>query len=214
MKRFVALDPIARFFRALSGFLLLQLAAFWLDGPWQVLLAVAGLALLVSAAAGVGLWSADDQPSVGRSFRLRRIGIDGLLVVIQVICGSLAFSAVTSRIFVHDVDVVGDAVSETLASAGQGDQARTVTELSRLLPTYQRFERKYSVLFRPYALRHDKRLGDDLGNLRSLLASVEPLVYRGELQAVQSQLRKAQPVLKAMIERNGLLRGKGGSAVV
>ena len=205
MKRLVALDPIARFFRALAGFLLLQLAAFWLDGAWQVLLAVAGLALLVSAAAGVGLWSAV-RLSAGRSFGLRRIGIAGLLVVIQVVCGSLAFSAVTSRIFVRDVGVVSDAVSETLASAGQGDQARTVTELSRLLPTYQRFERKYSVLFRPYAIRHDQRLGDDLGNLRGLLASVEPLVYRGELQAAQSQLRKVQPVLKAMIERNGLSR--------
>ena len=211
MKR---LDPIARFFRALSGLLLLQLAAFWLGGSWQVLLAVAGLALLVSAAAGVGLWSADDHPTTARSFRLRRVGIAGLLVVIQVVGGSLAFSAVTSRVFVRDIGVVSDAVGETLASAGQSDQAKTVTELTRLLPAYQRFERKYSVLFRPYAIRRDRRLPDDLRDVGRLLASVEPLVLRGDLHGVQRQLRKVQPLLDAMIERNGLLRAKGRSAVV
>ena len=203
------IQPIDRFFRAFLGVILLQLAVFWLEGFWRIACYALGAALLLTAASGISplyrtLGVGQAAPVALRRTRLFKAGIAWLVLIVEVVGGSYACSVLTHRLFIKDFNEVNEEYNLTLSLTRQNEREQAITRYTNLLPAYQRFQRKYTTLYRPYALRNDAKLSADLAHVGSLLTDARQLVIHGEMQEASRRLEKVRPVFQQILARNGL----------
>ena len=200
------ITSIDRFLRLLLAMLLLEAAYFWLAGtPAVVAYAMSAVMGITSAwgfcplyrVLGIG---GKRGPSASTSFALRIAAIVLLLGV--ALGGSYASQFLTRKLFLEDFNAMNPFYKQTLFMTGKGERDKAIANYEQLLPSYQKFQDKYSA-YQPFALRNDRQLAADLTSVAEIFKAVNAGVRTGDLHQAHLDLEKVRPVFQEMFKRNG-----------
>ena len=200
------LHPIDRFARALAGIALLELGYFWLAGAWQIGAFAVGAVLLVTAVVRfcplyslLGLRTGDAHSKApGKAWAV----LSGVALLAVLVGGSYGSHFMTRKLFLEDFNAMNDHYKQTLFLTGKNERAKATEKYDLLLPAFVRFQAKYSA-YRPYALKNDTQLAEDLLAVQGMLQGVNEQVRTGDLQQAHLALEKVRPVFQQVFKRNG-----------
>jgi hypothetical protein len=195
-----------RMLRAILGLVLLQLAYFWLGGPWQIVAGIAGAILIVTAAIrfcpiyricklSTARGTTPGKGKVGTALAI-------VLLAAVAIGGSYASSFFTRKLFLEDFNAMNNFYKQTLFLTGKNEREKAIANYESLLPAYKKFQEKYSA-YQPHALKGDGQLQSDFARVGGMLAGVNDLVRTGDLHQAHLDLEKVRPVFQDMFKRNG-----------
>lgn len=200
------LHPLDRFLRALGGIALLEGAYFWLSGSLQMGAYAVGAVLLVTALikfcplySVLGLRTGNAATQTPGSTVLS-LAIVALLAA--VVGGSYASNFVTRKLFLEDFNAMNDHYKQTLFLTGKAERTKANAKYDQLMPAYAKFQDKYSS-YRPYALKNDTQLSNDLVSVQAMLQGVNDQVRTGDLHEAHLALEKVRPVFQEVFKRNG-----------
>lgn len=198
------ISTLDRMLRAILGLALLELAYFWLAGPWQIAAYAAGAILIVTAAIRfcplyrACSFSTARGTTPGKGATVLAI----VLLAAVAIGGSYASSFFTRKLFLEDFNVMNNFYKQTLFLTGKNEREKAIANYESLLPAYKQFQEKYSA-YQPHALKGDGQLQSDLARVGGMLAGVNALVRTGDLHQAHLDLEKVRPVFQDMFKRNG-----------
>ena len=200
------LNTLDRLLRTLLGFVLLELAFFWLSGPAQVGAYLIGAILLGTAAVRfcplyrlLGLSTARHGASVA-SMPMKITA--GVLLAAVLAGGSYASVFFTRKLFLEDFNVLNNYYKQTLFLTGKNERENAIANYERLIPAYQLFQSKYAS-FKPYVLKGDNKFDPDLAHIAKLLADVGPTVRTGDLHQAHLALEQVRSMFQDIFKRNG-----------
>lgn len=200
------ISSIDRFTRAAVGLALIEGGYFWLANTFAWIAITLGIVLLLTAAIGFcplyryfGLRS--PIKSKKRIRPLLSLIATAILLAIAV-GGSYGSIFLTRKLFLEQFNAMNEYYKQTLYLSGKGERASAITNFDKLAPAFDAFSNKYST-YRPYNLKGDTQLAGDFDTVKSILASVDPVIRSGDLHQVHLTLEKIRPVFQSMFKRNG-----------
>lgn len=197
---------IDRFLRLLLAVMLLQAAYFWLGGTAALVAYALAAVMLVTSAWGfcpiyrvLGIVG-QRSPSAPTGLAIRVAAIVLLLGV--ALGGSYASQFLTRKMFLEDFNAMNPFYKQTLFFTGKGDREKALANYEQLLPSYQKFQDKYTA-YQPFALRQDTHVAADLSGVAAILKSVNDGVRTGDLHQAHLDLEKVRPIFQELFKRNG-----------
>jgi hypothetical protein len=200
------LHPIDRFLRAIFAIALFELGYFWLAGSLQVGAYVVGAVLLTTALLKFcplyKILSLRTGSANTKTPGAIYLGLAVVVLLVEIVAGSYASNFATRKLFLEDFNAMNDHYKQTLFLTGKNDRAKAVEKYELLIPAYATFQEKYSV-YRPYALKNDEQLSNNLVAVQGMLIGVNDAVRSGDLHEAHLALEKVRPVFQDVFKRNG-----------
>ena len=125
-------------------------------------------------------------------------------IVIIIIGGIFAFVSnfFSRKFFLEDYAKMNDSYKQLLFNSGKEKRAESISYYEKLLPAYAQFQKKYTY-YKPYALKWDLQLNDDLEKIAGLLREIKDGVYNGDLPTTHKRLEEIRTIEQEIFKRNG-----------
>ena len=199
-------SDIDRLGRLILGVIFVELAYFWLPDAWQIAAYVAGVLLISTAVVRFcPLYKLFGIRAAGGSVPFPRASLRVLSTVVllgTVLGGGYASIFFSRKLFLEDFNAMNNNYKQTLFLTGKNQREKALENYTKLMPTYQQFQRKYTH-YQPYVLRGDAQFPLDLSQVAAMLSNVNTLVREGDLHEAHLDLEKVRPVFQDIFKRNG-----------
>lgn len=206
MKNYQNESAIDRLTRVIVAEILLLGSYFWLGGIWQIVIYVAGAAILVTALTGfctlyrifrISSRSLEARPA---SAIVKIIFLILFLAIASV--GSYYSNFFTRKFFLDDYNRMNNYYKQTLFFTGQEKRTEAITNYDKLLTEYNLFQNKYSN-YRPYVLKSDNQFENDLAKVAVIIQGLEGKVHEGDLKSAHLETESIRPIFQDILKRNG-----------
>lgn len=200
------ISSLDRFARAAVGLVIIEGGYFWLADTFAWIAITLGIVLFLTAAIGfcplyklIGLHSSIENKDGTRPvFSLLATTI--LLAI--AVGGSYGSIFLTRKLFLEQFNAMNEYYKQALYLSGKGERASAIANFDKLVPAFDTFSNNYTT-YRPYNLKGDTQLPGDFDTVKSILASVDPVIRSGDLHQVHLTLEKIRPVFQSIFKRNG-----------
>jgi len=196
-------DRLARLFLAV---ILLELAYFWLPDTWNVVGYATGVVMIATASIRFcpiyklfGIRTGNGNVPAPST---KLLVISAAVLIGTVFGGSYASLFFSRKLFLEDFNAMNNYYKQTLFLTGKNQREKALDNYTKLMPSFQEFQSKY-MHYRPYVIKGDTQLPQDLTQVATMLASVSTLVREGDLHQAHLDLEKVRPVFQDMFKRNG-----------
>jgi 2-oxo-4-hydroxy-4-carboxy--5-ureidoimidazoline (OHCU) decarboxylase len=181
-------------------------SGFWLPDAWQIAAYVAGVVMISTAAIRFcPLYKLFGIRTAGGSVpspRASLLVLSAFVLLGTVLGGSYASIFFSRKLFLEDFNAMNNYYKQTLFLTGKDQREQALENYTKLMPTYQQFQRKYTH-YQPYVLRGDAQFSLDLSQVATMLSNVNTLVREGDLHQAHLVLEKVRPVFQEIFKRNG-----------
>jgi hypothetical protein len=116
--------------------------------------------------------------------------------------GSFASITITRKKFLENFNHMNGYYKQTLFLTGQSKREEAKAQYDLLAEAYTKFHDTYRV-YRPFSIRSDMKLSQDLVTVEKVLKGVKDGVYTGDLPQTHKQLEAVRPIFQEMFKRNG-----------
>jgi len=194
------LSTIDRLLRVILAELFILVAFFWVGTEWQIPLYLIAMLLLFQAATSTcGFYNLLGWNSCELVKRKNKNLMAAAVAAILVlgVAGIYASIALTSTIFLEDLNKVKEPYSSALQYIGQGQRQEAVEQYDKLESTFGAFQEKYSK-YRPWVIKFDGNFTNELNNISTAISVSKEDISQGNLTLAHEEMQKAEPLLQKM----------------
>jgi phosphate/sulfate permease len=202
MKNLGALD---RMIRVIMAEACLLAAIFWVGEDLKLPLYLASAVILIPAIMGscglyelLGWNSCEIIKRNDRSIKTTFVVAAILLAVV----GGFASAFITKSIFIDDLERVNESLEIALNSTNDLSENASM-HVETLETTFADFMDKYS-RYKPPTVKLDENFTSQERELAEAISSSKKNISNGDLSSGHEDLTKAEPIIRAMIKRQGL----------
>lgn len=195
------LDRLIRF---LIAILAIVCAYFRLPGTLQIVLYVVGVVALFTSIT----WFCALYPLLkintnkGKPMSKASISISVILIILLWWIFAFASNFFSKKFFLEDFAQMNNNYKQLLFNSGKEKRAESISYYEKFIPAYSEFQEKYTN-YKPYVLKNDKKLNDDLENISMIMTELKDAVYSGDLLATHKKLEEVRPIFQDILKRNG-----------
>lgn len=204
MKNIKNISLLDRYFRFIFAELLFILWFFWIWGYLQIIFFVISFVLILTSITWfcylyklIWINTIKKEKTISKFYKIWLIALFILLAILW----SYYSNFFTKKIFLEDYNTMNNYYKQTLFNTWKDNREESINNYNLLLSNYNFFSNKY-LNYKPYVLKWDKNLDNDLLKIWLMIDELDDQIINWDLLNCHLALEKIRPIFQDILKRN------------